>query len=390
MQLAKHWKSGAIAATAILALLLGSAPAQADPAVGTNPILDGFGSDTTQDVMNAVSLSVNRDHPNLMASYDAGTAGMFKPGETSTTVEVPRANGSGQGKTMLLAAIKGTPVTLNGNTSSGPLARDVAEYGRSSSAGKWDPAGVLSYIPFGIDGVSYAVAGNSVIPRNLPLGVKGEDPTLLTLRNIYTGNITTITGTDGKPAALTPLIPQSGSGTRSFWLSALNVAESELGANVKDLDAQGNKVQENDGAHLTRNTDIAPYSIGQYSAQSRATYITASYTGFTAKDRRHGAYLGYINGIAPQNQVRTAANLSFPVLRPVFNMVEWAAVTEGQPNYNAQLAATFAGAQSYVITAKSTSGTSVISDFGFAEIPTAGWTYGGITYLPGMTTLRSN
>lgn len=393
MQLAKHWKTGAVAATALLALLVGSAPAQADPAAGTNPTLDGFGSDTTQDVMNAISYRVNattgRD---LMGSYNAGAdTTLIQSGEVAPLAGVPRANGSGDGKKALIAAIDGTTVTLHNVPSNGALSRDDVEFARSSSGGSYVPDGRLAYIPFGVDGVSYAVTGNSVVPRDLPLGSANDAPGDVTLRNIYLGKVTSIKARDGKTYALTPLLPQPGSGTRSFWLASLGLTEADIPASVKATDANGQPVQENDGAHILRNTDIAPYSIGQYSAQSRAAYITANYQGFTLKDRRNGTYLGYINGVAPQNQLRTAPNLRFPVLRPVFNIVEAAAITPGSAQFNQDLADTFAGANSRVITVQSPKGgSSVISDFGFADIPAGGISIAGRTYTPGQTNLRSN
>lgn len=409
-----RWILGFTATLAGAAIALGGAlPASADPASGTNPVIDGFGSDTTQYVLNAISTVVKDSSGNaVIASYDAGT-GLITPGsgEASPVPSIPRANGSGQGKTLLQAAINGTTPTLNGFTATGALGRDDVEFSRSSSTGTWTTTGQLNYVPFAIDGVTYARSNTtvgSIIPANLPIGSAGNT-TELSLRNIYAGNVTTYT-TGGTTYTLTPLLPQEGSGTRAFWLSALGLTEAQVGSNVSDVDANGDSVQENDGNHLLRNTDLVPFSIASYIAQGNSTTINANYTGVTVANVQNGAQLGFIGGTNPLSS--GALNTSFPVLRPVFNVVEHNAIEPGQSVYNATLDGLFdseivnvngvptldgSGNVQYtskgtILDAKRPGSTtiSVISDFGFAEIPANGWTNGGTTYYPGDQFHRSN
>ncbi|GEM_PF-709813 len=392
----KQWKLGAAAGLASIALLFGSVPAaQADPAPGTNPVLDGAGSDTTQDVMNALAtvIKTNNGQP-LIASYDAGAADRVAAGQLSASVKpgekndvaVPRPNGSGQGRAALIAAIDGTKLSNANGESSKELSRDVFEFARSSSGpgDKVAPNGRLAYIPFGVDGVTYAVKGTSFIPRNLPVGTKNDAPNAVTLRNIYLGNVKEIKGTNGQMIKVEPLLPQTGSGTRDFFVAQLGLSKDD----VKGV--RSDKLQENDGAALTGDNQIIPYSIGQYSAQSRASYVSSQYPQAKIGDRRNGAVLGFANGVNPQNSLKTASNTNFPMLRPVFNIVENAAITQGTPQYNAALAQTFVGPKSSVITAKSPGGNnSVVSDYGFADIPANGIRIQGTVYTPGQI-IRSN
>lgn len=391
MQISQKWRAGAVTGAAMAALVFGSVPAAvADPASGTNPVIDGFGSDTTQDVMGAIAtvLKDGKGEP-IIASYNANPAHtLVKSGEDNVR-DVPTANGSGEGRKALLAAIDGTSVTFGTQTSSAPLQRQDVEFARSSGGGKWIPAGKLTYIPFGVDAVTYAVKGTSVVPKNLPLGAATDPDDKLTLRNIYRGTVTQIKK-NGRSYPLTPMLPQAGSGTRSFWLSALGLKETDLGTSIVATDEAGKPVQENDGVHVTRDTDIVPFSVGQYASGAKARVLNANYPGTHNVDKRHSAVLGYINGVDPLNVTKSQPNINFPVKRAVYNVVETAAITPGTANYNQQLVDLFVGATSRVQTAKSAAGTLTINDYGFASIPDAGIRIGADVFKPGATNLQAD
>lgn len=401
----KRLSLGVLAGVAVAALSLGGTQtAFADPAPGTNPVLDGFGSDTTQDVLNGLAATITDEHGNaLIASYNAGR-GLIDPGpgEDPGSPTVPRANGSGQGKTALLAAINGAELTLNGISSSGPLDRADVEFARSSSAAKWVAGGKLNYLPFGIDGLSAAVptplVGSVLLDavaetgKPLELGTASDPTDKLTLRNIYLGTVPAVS-VDGELLTLTPLLPQSGSGSRAFWLQALGLTEAQVKANenVHDIDRDGESVQENDGRHLKRDTDLMPFSAASFISQRNASAINQAY-GLEMQDRRGGARLTAINGQEPVTASHTL-NLEFPVLRPVFNVVERAAITPGA-GLNPALAGVFNGSDAKILTAKSkiTAGGTVIADFGFGVIPAGGWLdpVSKNTFLPGDENYLAN
>jgi hypothetical protein len=421
MSISRKALVGAIATATVAGLAFGIAPAQANPAAGTNPVIDLFGSDTTQDVSNGFAAVIkNGSGQAVIASYDATSAGTsVTPGEVSPTVTVPVANGSGQGKTLLTAAINGTSASLTNFgttlTSSGALSRDDVEVARSSSAGSWNANGVYAYIPFAIDAVTYAtgtVGGvATAVPNGIPLGTtvgqnSDTDSTPdLTLRNIYglgSGTITLEVGTtgttrtvgaEGSGAQVIPFIPQAGSGTRSFWTTAIggtlsNRVEDKFGASNTD-------VQEHDGTVVSTVANaLVPFSIAQYISQNDASSLSADY-GVTVANRINGANLNNVGSASPLD-IDGNLNASFPINRAVFNIVENAAIdssitTDVPDVYNATLVDLFVGSSAKVLTAVNpNTGESVIEDFGFAQIPAAGITpLDNKLYVAG-TAYRSN
>src|SRR5262249_27677947 len=91
-----------------------------------------------------------------------------------------------------------------------------------------------------------------------------------------------------------PLLPQSGSETRSFWLATLGLTEATKGACVKDTwDDDSNPatpevpIEEHDGRPLVDTKHIAPFSAAQWSAQSIGVIL----------DHRGKAVLGGIGGV---------------------------------------------------------------------------------------------
>ncbi len=295
-------------------------PAHADPAANTYGTLVGLGSDTTQSVLNGLATAIGG---NKIASYDATGASLRVITRDGDVNGIPRANGSGAGRSLLLSAIGQIPTAnisvYNNGVSGTTLAaatEDVAgkiDFARSSSGPSAQvDGGVLTYIPFAKDAVSYAVASNSYLPKNLSTS---------DLTAIYAGNLKYVSPTgalaatqvDGTYVKITTLLPQSGSGTRSFWIGKVGLTETlvtantngNLGANVaKNFD--GGSVQENDGSVFTTGTvdqqrgAIVPFAISQWVAQANNTQA----------DVRHGAVLGSIDGLAPTTGSGTSYVLS--------------------------------------------------------------------------------
>lgn len=298
----------ALAVTAVVT------PASADPVDGTHGILVGTGSDTTQDVMNGISAAIGGTGSTLrIASYDATGSATITP--RSGGVSFARPNGSSQGRDVLRVAIG---QTASANTWDSKVIGQV-DFARSSSGlpGTADPAGVLTWVPFAQDAVTYAVSANSDIPdltrgsASDAIGADGVGSS--TLWSIYHKRVTkVVTEDDGDvklvndvyaPAAgdvvtpLHPMIPQAGSGTRSFWLTQVGLTEAdlsgELGSWVKSTFPYvggTNPVQEHKGAALNGDPGaIVPFSVAQWVAQGNSVVA----------DNRDGAVLGELNGEAP-------------------------------------------------------------------------------------------
>lgn len=283
--------------------------------------LSGVGSDTTQDVVNGLSdVVTDAGGTKLIGSYNATGGGTIQTKSTSAC-SFARPNGSGAGRNALLKSL--TP----GDSTFGCL-----DFARSSSLNlAATPSGQgLTYIPFAVDAVTYAVASGSTIPKNL---------TKADLTAIYTCQV---------PSIPKPFLPQAGSGTRAFWLAQLGLTETTKGACVTDVTASGASIQEHDGRVLTAPDQIVPISVAQFIAQSFGV-IT---------DVRGSAQLGSIDGVPP-----IALNTSFGVKRDVYNVVPTARLGA------APTQEVFVGPNSKVCAASGT-----IQRYGFGVNPNCGAT----------------
>ncbi|MFE5657290.1 hypothetical protein [Streptomyces sp. NPDC056431] len=314
MNVKSRARIGAALGVAALGLGVALAPAaQADP----NPItqyrtLAGTGSDTTQDVLNGLgNVVVNALGQKIIASWDATGSATIKTKATGCVINRP--NGSSAGIDALRNAV---------DTNSGCL-----DFARSSRGPADTSTTDLTWIPFAKDAVSWAKRSDSALPSDL---------TATQLKDIYECNLTSLNG-----VALTPILPQSNSGTRQFFLSSISVTTP--GACVQ----QG--VQENDGTVLDSAGDVAPYSVASYTAQEKGVVT----------NRRGAAVLGSVGTVAPRNADKTL-NPAFPYLRDVYNVVPTAKLT------NATISATFVGSTSKVCAA-----TTTITNYGFGSLGTA-------------------
>ncbi len=328
------------AATAVA----GAISANADPAGGTFRTLAGVGSDTIQDVDNGLSTVIP-----ALGSYDAtGTATIVTKSGGATFV---RPNGSGAGLNALSDSAQGGSHLFNGVDISGQV-----DFARSSSG----PSGsgtALTYIPFAKDAVTFAVNAASDFPRDIAIGSASQDsasPAPLTLRNIYRCTATSYQDSRGNDVTIRPLLPQSGSGTRKFWLSTLGLTETDItnGGCATDLN---NSVEEHNGTFLTGPGDIAPFSIAQYIAQGNWSSLPS-----TVQERRGNIQLGNVAGVKPYTvTVGSGAvlNTAFPITRNVYNVVPTAKLGDST------IAATFVGSGSAVC-----SQSALIKKYGFGTI----------------------
>ncbi|MGH3872602.1 MAG: hypothetical protein ACRDSR_14025 [Pseudonocardiaceae bacterium] len=298
------------ACLATLSLTVGSAIA--DPTSPTGPRqLPGVGSNTTEDVMNGYANGVTFSVPpyagvivggtKIVASYDATGTATITTKNTPECTNIPRPNGSTDGVNALAGLKPGFPA-------------DCAEFARSSANSAASRTGQnLTFIPFALDGLTYATASVSSIPRNL---------TLAQLTSIYAKKTTDAGGCGTRQ----PLIPQAGSGTRSAWLTLLGLTEATLGDCVKATVPAGS-VEENDGRVLTNPNQLVPYSVAQWIVQTTQPSVL---------DRHGNSVLRAINGESP-------FDLSdFPGARKLYNVLRNADI--GVAPYNT----TFVGAGSAI------------------------------------------
>lgn len=349
---------GVVATSAVLAVALGAtAPAYADPTPpGSFKPLVGVGSDTTDNLVSGLATVVTN-----IGSYDAQGSATIQT--RSGGVSFNRPNGSGNGQKALSASIN-----LSG-TRTWPAAGGVnvtgqIDFSRSSSGPSSTlPGSDLTFIPFARDAVSFAVSAASDFPRDIPVGSAAQDsisPAPFTLRNIYRGTVTSYADADFNSVTIRPLLPQQGSGTRSFWIAQLGLTEALItsGGVATDL---GNTVQEHNGNFVTGPGDIVPFSVAQYIQQGNYQSLTP----IVVDERRGNVQLGNIGTIKPYLPSATGGielNAAFPVNRLVFNVVSTPRLT-GTSAADVQLQQAFAGNSSQVCAASAT-----IKKFGFGTI----------------------
>lgn len=334
--------------TAALAAGTLAGTALADPPTATYPTLAGVGSDTIQDWGHGFA----NDSAGLIGSYDATPAGTYiatrSPGsgtETFPTIvtgatgnvtlptgSILRPDGSGAGVSALRASLGDASLT-SGNWITQVGARNSfkqvppgsIDFARSSSGPSAPNAnGDLVYIPFAKDAVTWSKkTGDTSLPDNLLKTdlVSLYSCTAVTISGVtYDPNYTGAATSTLKPVR--PMVPQAGSGTRTFWGAQLNfpVGAGLLPSCVKDVDSSGTPVQEHNGSALRNNGDIIPFSVPSWIAQSNS----ASLPGVI--DRRNGALLESINAVAPV----TAGKLTstFPILRDMYVVVDWITVQD--------------------------------------------------------------
>ncbi|MDR1152834.1 MAG: hypothetical protein LBK72_10275 [Bifidobacteriaceae bacterium] len=328
---------------AAAALALSAGPALADPPAETYPPLAGTGSDTTQYVLNGLSRTIA-----AIGSYDAIDPVTHQPGGTIQTRQngavFDRPDGSGNGIRALTASINPTGTYVwHTKVITGQL-----DFARSSSG----PSGVgteLTYIPFALDAVSYAYSdwGDSSVPSYL---------TREELADIYRGDTTTYVDAAGVTQQYIPMLPQSGSGTRTFFLAQIGVSDVEVQW-ISDI------VQENDGTNVSEVGMIVPFSAGSWIAQFNSVVPNTITDNLVKVGSLDDDIYGIIAPVA-----NGSLNPLFPFKRNVYNVVETARLTS-QAQADVLLKQTFAGPSSSVCQA-----TATITAYGFATIPNCGVT----------------
>ncbi|GAB2815651.1 hypothetical protein GCM10027022_02120 [Alpinimonas psychrophila] len=235
-------------------------PANAEPVSNSYSIV---GSDTLEDVVSAIANGSNLTGSTVRATAGGATIGSFDATGSSSIITKPygtrfaRPNGSGDGKLALSRSIDGVGYTSNASGASGVLPltiiADQVDIARSSSASAENTAGTLWQVPFGRDAFAYAYDSASTVAG---IGtISNAD-----MANLYLCDATTLA-----TYAVTPVIPQAGSGTRKDWLSKLGLTETTL----KTVSEGGcvTEGQEHDASALGIN-QIMPMSASRWVAMN--------------------------------------------------------------------------------------------------------------------------
>ncbi|MGD8193455.1 hypothetical protein ACEXQB_003045 [Herbiconiux sp. P18] len=261
-----------VCAAALALTLAGATAASAEP----NPLptpgtpasyrtYAAVGSDTIQDVWNGLSNGSGAVAPSV-ASWNAF------PSTLSSTIQTKdggaiflRPRGSGAGVKALSASVH-TPFLYDNGAGSTVNVQGQVDFARSSSG----PAATtvtnqLKYIPFARDAVSVAYRAASAAAAT-PTFTKAQLNAIFSCTSSADGVIGVSGGFPTIAASgqvLKPQLPQTSSGTRSFFISAIGL--TTVGGCVVSGAA------ENDGTVLTATGDIIPFSAAQWIAQKNTS-----------------------------------------------------------------------------------------------------------------------
>jgi ABC-type phosphate transport system substrate-binding protein len=269
------------AVTAASATALAVGPALADPINGSGkPVkpketdVVGVGSDTIQFLLDQFSFDYNKAHKTgtHLYSWDAlnpktGASEQisFKSGCTKTL----RPNGSSAGIATLIA-----------NQKTGDKKHFCADFARSSRARQpGDPSrgkAGIQFVALGKDAVTYATNATTNAPANLSTAQ---------LNSIYSCTVTNWNQVGGKNAPIKAVLPQTSSGTRAFFLTAIGLGTSGPGGCVNSTPEENEGVDPVLSGPGSQNV-IFPFSIGKYIAEK---FHSAKCTnaGCTAKPPCH-------------------------------------------------------------------------------------------------------
>ncbi len=311
----------AVVGVALAGLVVAAPAANADP-VSNSYVLAG--SDTLQDAANAlangttitgVSVRVSSALGSI-ASYDAfgGAAIQTKSGGPYFA----RPAGSGDGVKALSRSIDGGQFSVSGNLTPATAITGQVDIARSSSGpgANANTSGPLAYIPFGRDAVSYAIAPGTTTGL--------EQLSAAQLQQIYNCTLTSVNG-----VAISPVLPQSASGTRKFFLAAIGVTTPGACVNQSTL-------PENDGTVLSSAGQIIPFSVASWVAQK--TGAAQNRTGTAVLGSAEGAtvpYTGTGSSIVPNAAYYSDSTWG----RDTYVVVEFARINTASPTYDAALAA---------------------------------------------------
>jgi ABC-type phosphate transport system substrate-binding protein len=283
----------AASAFAASAAMVAANTASADPHnAGATKV--GVGSDTIQDVMNAMAGERDCPQPNndttrfygaissaafggAIGSFDAVPCG--SPATQASCIRTvaggpvfDRPNGSSQGINALNAAIAGTGYqnpSVRCTAAAVVIGINNLHFARSSRGPNDTTTSTLSWVPFARDGVTFVYVTNG------PTQAEMQGLTTANLTSLYTNQ--TLPNFGAGNGTVYPCLPQPGSGTRSFYETAIGVADGTAALGPTAIGC--NNLEEHDGnafdsfatTFLSTHPNSAvvqAFSAAQYIAQS--------------------------------------------------------------------------------------------------------------------------
>lgn len=289
---------GIAAAGMISASVLGGAPANADPKQFS--AFAGFGSDTTQDITNALAGNSNNiSYLPIASSAATGSTQITSWDAFGTTCITPkvgsasinRPNGSGAGRKALSRAIDGG-TWGNGSCGASATGKSVAgliDFARSSAgpvAG--DTGTALTYIPMGLDAMSFAYYRSG--------GGAVTSLSRAQLIQMYTAGFLNVGGVRIVACGI-----QNNSGTKQFWQSGPLNAMSDTTEDAGTLECNNatattlpeNRIEENNPASLKLKGDSAAMTNSALCPVASPCQVVV---GMSA-----GSFIAQTNGVSPNN-----------------------------------------------------------------------------------------
>jgi len=293
--------------------------ASADPVSNTYVLA---GSDTLQDASNALVNGTSVTGSPFRTVAADGTLGSFDAfGSASIQtksgrVYFARPAGSGDGIKALERSIDGTPYSVANNATPAVSITGSVDIARSSGkpSNPNDNSGLLAYTAFGRDAVSYAYKGGTNLGA-----ISTAD-----LKLLYQCDAATLATYGG----VTPVLPQSASGTRKFFLAAIGITTPA--SCVVNGTRAGVDVQENDGTQINAN-ELIPFSVASYFAQS--TNVAQNRTNGALLGTPLGATLPIVSG-APNQTYYNDTTWG----RDTYLVVEYARINPNDPKFDQGLA----------------------------------------------------
>jgi len=370
----------ATAAAAITAMM--AAPALADPPSGVTPKptdVVGVGSDTTEFVFDQLSADYNATHSTgKLYSWDAlnpsngAEHDLIQVKSGSTNCHIQRPFGSTEG----ITALENTKTTTGG--------APCINYARSSRARASTDPTTISFVNVAGDAVTYATQPGTHAPHNL---------TTADLTGIYNCTIKTwnaIPGNSGgSHATIAAMLPQNGSGTRSFFLGALGLTApgpcvSTSATRQGAAGANDNTLEENEGVDPSLNINkanvIFPFSVGKWIAEKfhsascgtiAACFAHPTNCHPTAAQNKFGCnthgtmVLDNINGTAP-TEGSGGSTVINPGFTATFSRLLFAVVNSHQGTIPASLAKYF-GPTGFICT--NATARKHLRNYGFLVLP---------------------
>ncbi|HEY3339301.1 MAG TPA: hypothetical protein VGK18_12410 [Propionicimonas sp.] len=320
MKIRKPLALGLVAGIALSTFAV-AAPAFADPVAGSYVAV---GSDTLDASMNALTNGTSATGSTVRIRANGAAIGSFDA-FGSATIQTKsggpfftRPSGSGAGVNALIASVKGTTFGTPAVNIAGQVDIARSSSGPGSNA---NAAGKLVYVPYARDAVAYAYYPDPAHPGDL------DNLTTAQLKSLYQTGTQVIGST-----TVTPLIPQSTSGTRKFFLSAIGVStDATCGMST----CTTSTLPENDASVLTPGT-VIPFSAANWIAQANGVAQTTIPASGVAKLGAPDAVVPF-TGTAP-NLVPAASFYSSVYGRDTYLVVEYARIDTTSATYDSTLA----------------------------------------------------